>query len=71
MRQLPGVYMAVVMGGGDPSNQGRIQVSVPAIGISATWAPVCNGGRGTVGGKAVVAFEGGDPTRPIVLGFLS
>ncbi|HLX44879.1 MAG TPA: phage baseplate assembly protein V [Bryobacteraceae bacterium] len=71
MRQLGGVYMGVVVGGGDPGGQGRLQVSVPSIGVGPTWAPVCNGGRGRVGGKAVIAFEAGDPDRPIVLGFLA
>jgi len=66
--RLGGVYLAIVMGGGDPAGQGRLQVSVPTLGIRPLWAPVCNGGAGRVGGKA---FEGGDAARPIVLGFIA
>jgi hypothetical protein len=69
-RQLGGVYMGIVTSGGDPSGQGRLQVSVPSLGIPPAWAPVCNGASGRVGGKAVVAFEGGDSSRPVVLGFI-
>jgi len=68
---LGGVYVAIVLGGGDPTQQGRLQVSVPSVGIGPQWAPVCNGGAGRVGGKAVVAFEGGDPRSPIILGFIA
>lgn len=70
-RQLPGVYLGVVTGGGDPTGQGRLQVSVPSIGVGPAWARVCLGAAGRIGGNAVVAFEAGDPARPIVLGFVS
>lgn len=70
-RQLPGVYVGVVLGGGDPAGQGRLNVSLPALGIGPVWARACVSAGGRTGGKVVVAFEGGDASYPIVLGFLA
>lgn len=61
----------------DPTNGGRVQVQIPMIAAgTATWAPVClptggNAGAIPIGANVVVAFEGGDPSRPIVLGRLA
>jgi hypothetical protein len=73
---LFGVYRGMVSGNVDPTRGGRVQVSVPAAGLSSTWAPVCVTGGPTsvgsysVGSTVVIAFEAGDPNRPIVLGRL-
>ncbi len=73
--RLTGVYRGMVVNSGDPMKAGRVQVQVPSAGLSATWAPVCvSGAPGgpsiQPGAKVVVAFEGGDPSFPIVLGRL-
>ena len=70
MRQYFGVYIGQAVGGGDPDRQGRIRVNVPSLAVSGSWAPVCNSSGSRAMGDVVVAFEGGDPARPIVLGFL-
>jgi Type VI secretion system/phage-baseplate injector OB domain len=70
MRQLFGVYIGQAVGGGDPDRLGRIRVTVPSLAVSPSWAPVCNNAGSRSTGDVVVAFEAGDPARPIVLGFL-
>lgn len=68
-----GVYVGLVVGNQDPTNAGRVQVRLPMIGQTA-WALVASplgsasSGRAQPGSKVVVAFEGGDPSRPVVLG---
>jgi uncharacterized protein involved in type VI secretion and phage assembly len=70
--RMVGVYVGMVASTGDPLSAGRVQVQVPAAGIPTMWAPVCSSGAGRpvipVGSRVVVAFEGGDADRPIVLG---
>jgi Type VI secretion system/phage-baseplate injector OB domain len=67
-----GVYRGQITDTNDPTGSGRVKVRVPQIGGVNAWAPVCyscNGGWGiTVGSAAIVAFEGGDLNRPVVLG---
>ena len=72
---LYGVYRGTVGANNDPSGRGRVKVSVPTAGVDSVWAPVClPAGAATasihVGATVVVAFEGGDPGYPIVLGRL-
>lgn len=80
----PGVYPALVTDIVDPDAQGRVQVSLPwspdpSGGTYQVWARLATlmGGanRGSWfipehGDEVLVAFEGGDPRRPYVLGGL-
>ena len=79
-----GVYPALVTDISDPAGQGRVRVKLPwspDTGDAAyeTWARLATlmGGkeRGSwfipdVGDEVLVAFEGGDPRRPYVVGGL-
>jgi len=61
------------MDSNDPMGIGRAMISVPAVGIES-WAPVAlppsdePPGKFEVGAAVAVAFEGGDASRPVVLG---
>ncbi|MBY0457613.1 MAG: phage baseplate assembly protein V [Gemmataceae bacterium] len=80
----PGVYPALVTDVRDPDGQGRVKISLPwspdpKQGGYAAWARVATlmagPGRGTwvvpdPGDEVLVAFEGGHPERPYVLGAL-
>lgn len=79
-----GVYPATVTDVRDPEGQGRVKVSLPWAGDPKqakyeAWARVATlmagGGRGTwmipdTGDEVLVAFEGGLPERPCVIGTL-
>src|SRR3954454_2165145 len=79
-----GVFPAQVSDNQDPDNQGRVKVKLPwspdaSGGAYETWARLstlmAGGSRGTwfvpeVGDEVLVAFEGGQPRRPYVLGAL-
>lgn len=74
-RRFVGVYRRTVQASGDPLGQGRVQVTIPPLGVSSQWAPVCRPAGGItaqarVGAVCIVAFEAGDPAYPVVLGFL-
>ena len=68
-----GVYFGVVTDSSDPQRSGRVQIRLPWLGSTA-WAPVASpaGAITTnkiqIGATVVVAFERGDPSRPVVLG---
>jgi uncharacterized protein involved in type VI secretion and phage assembly len=76
-----GVYVARVLDNVDPKDAARVKVKFPwETGASeSNWAPVAmphaGGGRGMyfmpeIGDEVLVAFEQGDPNRPVVLGSL-
>lgn len=69
---LYGVYRGVVQDASQLADSGRVRVNVPMAGSTGNWAPVtytcaCAWGIQT-GATVMVAFEGGDPSRPVVLG---
>jgi Type VI secretion system/phage-baseplate injector OB domain len=72
--KMVGVHMGTIVNNIDPLSKGRAMVTIPAIaGATPTWAPVCRpfgaaASAPTIGGKAVVAFENGDPDKPVILG---
>lgn len=82
--RFPGVYPALVRDVQDPDNQGRVQIELPIVNAddgpgALAWARLATmmagGGRGTwfipeVGDEVLVAFVGGDPRRPVVIGAL-
>jgi len=79
VKQTQGVYRAVVTDVRDREGLGRVQVRVPDAEAEAAWARVstlmAGDRRGTwfvpdVGDEVLVAFQGGDPRQPIVLGSL-
>jgi uncharacterized protein involved in type VI secretion and phage assembly len=79
-----GVYLAQVTTNQDPENEGRVKVKLPWSpdgGSEAyeTWARVATLMAGKARGtwfvpdpedEVLVAFEGGDPSKPVVLGSL-
>lgn len=76
-----GVYVARVLDNNDPADAARVKVQYPWEGESneGGWAPVvtphAGAGRGMyfipeVGDEVLVAFEQGDPNRPVVIGSL-
>ncbi len=77
-----GVYPALVTDVQDPDNQGRVRVRLPWLPSGSgyeLWARfatlMAGNNRGTwfipdVNDEVLVAFEAGDPARPIVIGAL-
>jgi uncharacterized protein involved in type VI secretion and phage assembly len=84
VRQFNGVYPAVVIDNADPANSGRVQVRVPQLSeageeVLEAWARMATlmagDNRGTwfipdKNDEVLVAFEGGDPRQPYVIGAL-
>lgn len=79
--QIRGLMLGLVEDVNDPMSQGRVRCRFPSLGSRAlsNWAPIASAMAGDdrgvwfvpeVGDEAVVAFVGGDPSWPIVLGFL-
>jgi uncharacterized protein involved in type VI secretion and phage assembly len=76
-----GVYVARVLDNVDPIDAARVKLQFPWEGADSesNWAPVAmphaGHGRGMyfmpeIGDEVLVAFEQGDPNRPVVLGSL-
>jgi phage baseplate assembly protein V len=79
MSQRNAVYTGVVIKPRDPKRRGRVQVSLPFFDDVKVWAQraslATGDERGTwfvpdAGDEVLVAFENGDPRRPIVVGAL-
>jgi len=84
MQQFIGVYPAVVVDNIDPQQSGRVQVQLPLLVDPvaknyAVWARIATMMAGNQSGtwfipdkgdEVLVAFEGGDPRRPYVIGAL-
>ena len=71
------VYRAVVDENHDPQQRGRLQVSVPSVGVSSTWAEACLPpvpmvllALPTVGSTVWVQFEDGHRSRPVWTGII-
>jgi uncharacterized protein involved in type VI secretion and phage assembly len=84
MKQLNGVFVAVVLDNADPEGLGRVKVGLPSLGTlsghpSETWARMATLMAGKdqgswfipdVGVEVLVAFEAGNLGRPFVIGSL-
>lgn len=81
--RLFGVYTGIVTNVQDPHSQGRVRITLPwserAGTVYEIWArlavPMAGHQRGLwlvpdVGDEVVVAFQGGDPAHPVVIGSL-
>ena len=79
--RITSLVLGLVEDTDDPLGQGRVRVRFPHLGSQSlsNWAPIASifagNDRGAwfipeVGDEAVVAFDRGDPSWPIVLGFL-
>ena len=75
---IDGVLMAKVTNNRDPDNLGRVRVALVTVpDVELSWARVAqrtNGNPPTppqVDDKVLVAFEDGDPERPMVVGTVS
>jgi len=78
---VPGLVVGVVTNIDDPDKAGRVKLKYPGVSsdIEGPWARIVTLGAGNkrgmvfqpeVNDEVLVAFEGGDPRQPVVLGGL-
>jgi uncharacterized protein involved in type VI secretion and phage assembly len=78
---IPSLVVGVVTNVDDPEKAGRVKLKYPAVSseIEGPWARIVTLGAGNkrgmvfqpeVNDEVLVAFEGGDPRQPVVLGGL-
>jgi uncharacterized protein involved in type VI secretion and phage assembly len=78
---VPGLVVGVVTNVDDPEKAGRVKLKYPAVSseVEGPWARIVTLGAGNkrglvfqpeVNDEVLVAFEGGDPRQPVVLGGL-
>lgn len=66
-----GVWSVFVVEGSDPERAGRVRVKLPAeVGEGEVWARVATWFRPEPEDEVLIAFEGGDLRRPVVIGGL-
>jgi hypothetical protein len=70
MAMMYGVMQGTVTDTFDPLRNGRVRLRLPAVpGGDSSWALCCVEDL-RPGDNVIVAFEGGDTNRPVVLGKL-
>ncbi|MBV9822697.1 MAG: hypothetical protein JO144_10700, partial [Actinobacteria bacterium] len=78
---VPGLVVGVVTNVDDPDKAGRVKLKYPSVSseVEGPWARIVTLGAGNkrglvfqpeVNDEVLVAFEGGDPRQPVVLGGL-
>ena len=78
-RKMRGLLVGIVTQIADPLSQGRVKVKFPTLAddVESNWARVigfyAGASRGTMfvpekGDEVMVAFDGGDPNHPYVIG---
>ena len=73
-----GIFRGICINNLDPMAAGRVQVRVPAVtgDTDGSWALPCRSlgmpaaAPPSIGESIWVMYEGGDPTRPVVMGTL-